>query len=75
MLQLNILGFKAQMEALINDTETRDLDILLIQEPLSYQHPTHVQLPASSRGPGTPYWRDEIPGTIPVTERFDPIAW
>jgi len=35
MLQLNILGFKAQMEALINDTETQDLDILLIQEPLT----------------------------------------
>jgi hypothetical protein len=32
-------------------------------------------LPASSRGPGTPYRRDKIPGTIPVTEGFDPIAW
>jgi hypothetical protein len=32
-------------------------------------------LPASSRRPGTPYWRDKIPGTILVTERFDPIAW
>ena len=32
-------------------------------------------LPASSRGPETPYWGDKIPGTIPVTERFDPIAW
>lgn len=31
------------MEALINDSETQDLDILLIQEPLSYQHLTHVQ--------------------------------
>jgi hypothetical protein len=31
-------------------------------------------LPASSRGPDTPYWRDKIPGIIPVTERFDPIA-
>jgi hypothetical protein len=26
---------------------------------------------ASSRGPDTPYWRDKIPGIIPVTERFD----
>jgi hypothetical protein len=25
-------------------------------------------LPASSRESGTPYWRDKIPGTIPVTE-------
>jgi hypothetical protein len=32
-------------------------------------------LPASSRGPGTPYQRDKIPGIIPVTERSDPIAW
>ena len=32
-------------------------------------------LPASSRGPDTPYWRDKIPGTIPVTERFGPIVW
>jgi hypothetical protein len=32
-------------------------------------------LPASSRGPDTPYWRDKIPGTIPVTERFGHIVW
>ena len=32
-------------------------------------------LPASSGGHDTPYWRDKIPGRIPVTERFDPIAW
>jgi hypothetical protein len=32
-------------------------------------------LPASSSGPDTPYWRDKIPGIIPVIERFDPIAW
>ena len=32
-------------------------------------------LSASSMGPDTPYWRDKIPGIIPVTERFDPIAW
>jgi hypothetical protein len=32
-------------------------------------------LPASSRGPDTPYWRDKIAGTISVIERFDPIAW
>src|ERR1700730_3261991 len=34
------------------------------------------ELPASSKRPETPYWEgDNIPGTIPVTERFDPIAW
>ena len=32
-------------------------------------------LPASSMGPNTPYWRDKMPSTIPVTERFDLIAW
>jgi hypothetical protein len=31
-------------------------------------------LPASSRGPDTPYWRDKIPSFIPVIERFNPIA-
>ena len=34
------------------------------------------ELPASSKRPETPYWGwDNIPGTIPVTERFDPMAW
>jgi hypothetical protein len=43
ILQLNILRSRARMEALVNDTETRDLNILLIQEPLTHQHLTHVQ--------------------------------
>ena len=43
MLQLNIARSRARMEALINDTAIRDLDILLIQEPLAQQHMTQVQ--------------------------------
>jgi hypothetical protein len=33
ILQLDIMKSRAGMEALINDKQTQDLDILLIQEP------------------------------------------
>jgi hypothetical protein len=42
ILQLNIIRSRAGMEALINDPETQDLDILLIQEPPVTAYRTHV---------------------------------
>jgi hypothetical protein len=42
MLQLNIMKSRAGMEALINDTQTQNLDILLIQEPSVTAYQTHV---------------------------------
>lgn len=43
ILQLNTMRSRASMEALINNTKTLDLDILLIQEPLITKYKTHVQ--------------------------------
>jgi ribonuclease HI len=42
ILQLNIMKSRAGMEALINDKQTRNLDILLIQEPPLSAYQTHV---------------------------------
>jgi hypothetical protein len=42
MLQLNIWKSQEGMEALINDPHTRNLDILLIQEPLITTYGTPV---------------------------------
>src|SRR4051812_8152723 len=42
MLQLNIWKSREGMEALINDPHTRNLDILLIQEPSITTYGTHV---------------------------------
>src|SRR5438067_774349 len=42
ILQLNIMKSRAGMEALINDTSTRHLDVLLIQEPPISIYKTHV---------------------------------
>src|SRR6266536_5032428 len=42
ILQLNIMRSRAGMEALINDKQTNNLDILLIQEPPVTAYRTHV---------------------------------
>src|SRR5258706_12077848 len=42
ILQLNIKKSRPCMEALINDSQTRYLDILLIQEPPVSAYKTHV---------------------------------
>lgn len=42
ILQLNIMKTRAAMEALINDPASRDLDVLLIQEPPMSAYRTHV---------------------------------
>jgi len=42
ILQLNTMKSRAGMEALINDTSTRHLDMLLIQEPPISRYKTHV---------------------------------
>lgn len=42
VLQLNMMKLRAGMEALINDPQTQDLDILLIQEPPLSAYRTHV---------------------------------
>jgi hypothetical protein len=42
VLQLNIMKSRAGMEALINDSRTQDLDVLLIQEPPMTAYRTHV---------------------------------
>jgi hypothetical protein len=42
ILQLNIYKSRPGMEALINDPDTRNLDILLIQEPPLSMYKTHV---------------------------------
>ena len=43
ILQLNIMKSKEAIEALINDKQTEDLDILLIQEPPVSAYKTHVK--------------------------------
>lgn len=42
VLQLNIIKSRAGMEALINDHQSQDLDVLLIQEPSIAAYRTHV---------------------------------
>lgn len=42
LLQLNIMESRAGMEALINDHQTQNLDVLLIQEPPVTAYRTHV---------------------------------
>ena len=42
ILQLNIMKSGPRMEALINDHQSQDLDILLIQEPSITTYQTHV---------------------------------
>jgi hypothetical protein len=42
ILQLNVYKSRPGMEALINDPKTRNLDILLIQEPPLSAYKTHV---------------------------------
>ena len=42
VLQLNIMKSGPRMEALINDHQSRDLDVLLIQEPSITTYRTHV---------------------------------
>lgn len=42
LVQLNIWKSRAGMEALINDSQTQNLDILLIQEPPLTAYSTHV---------------------------------
>ncbi|KAJ5808858.1 hypothetical protein N7474_010127 [Penicillium riverlandense] len=42
VLQLNIMKSRAGMEALINDHESQNLDVLLIQEPSITAYRTHV---------------------------------
>lgn len=42
ILQLNMMKSRAGMEALINDQQTGDLDMLLIQEPPLSAYQTHV---------------------------------
>ena len=42
VLQLNIMKLRAGMEALINDPQTKNLDILLIREPSVTAYRTHV---------------------------------
>lgn len=42
ILQLSIMKSRAAVEALINDSQTRHLDIILIQEPLLSAFETHV---------------------------------
>ena len=42
ILQLNMMKSRAGMEALINDQQTADLDILLIQEPPLSAYQTYV---------------------------------
>lgn len=42
LLQLNIMKSRAGMEALINDHQSQDLDMLLIQEPPMTAYRTHV---------------------------------
>lgn len=42
LLQLNIMKSRAGMEALINNPQTQNLDILLIQEPSITTYRTHV---------------------------------
>lgn len=42
LLQLNIMKSRAGMEALINDHQTQNLDVLLIQEPPVTAYRTHV---------------------------------
>lgn len=42
ILQLNMMKSRAGMEALINDHQSQDLDLLLIQEPSITAYRTHV---------------------------------
>lgn len=42
VLQLNIMKSGPRMEALINDHQSQNLDILLIQEPSITSYQTHV---------------------------------
>lgn len=42
ILQLNVMKSRAVMEALINDEEVENIDILLIQEPPMSAYHTHV---------------------------------
>ena len=42
ILQVNIMKSRACMEALINDPQTNNLDVLLVQEPPITAYRTHV---------------------------------
>jgi hypothetical protein len=42
ILQLNMMKSGPRMEALINDPQSQDLDVLLIQEPSITTYRTHV---------------------------------
>lgn len=42
ILQLNVMKSRADTEDLINDHQTKDLDVLLIQEPSIITYRTHV---------------------------------
>lgn len=42
VLQLNIMKSGPNMEALINDHQSQNLDVLLIQEPFITAYQTHV---------------------------------
>jgi hypothetical protein len=59
ILQLNIMKSRAGMEALINDHQTQDLDVLLIQEPSITAYRTHVNHSA---------WRLYRPTVEPTVE-------
>jgi hypothetical protein len=66
VLQLNIMKSGPRMEALINDHQTQDLDILLIQEPSITTYRTHVNHSA---------WRLYRPTTDTDTTRFRSLAY
>ncbi|OQE00248.1 hypothetical protein PENVUL_c055G06446 [Penicillium vulpinum] len=66
VLQLNIMKSGPRMEALINDHQSQDLDVLLIQEPSITAYQTHVNHSA---------WRLYRPTTEPDAGRFRSLIY
>lgn len=66
VLQLNIMKSRPRMEALINDHQSQNLDVLLIQEPSITVYRTHVNHSA---------WRLYRPTAETDTERFRSLIY
>ncbi|OGE46890.1 hypothetical protein PENARI_c093G11063, partial [Penicillium arizonense] len=66
VLQLNIMKSGPRMEALINDHQSQDLDVLLIQEPSITAYQTHVNHSA---------WRLYRPTTETEAGRFRSLIY
>jgi hypothetical protein len=66
ILQLNIMKSGPRMEALINDHQTQNLDVLLIQEPSITTYQTHVNHSA---------WRLYRPTLETGTDRFRSLIY